>query len=110
MCVRYSETRWRLPACSWCSPALRVLRPACRPGAVDARAISKVLPIPLWPDEVVAVFLAHPRDDAKGRLAHVDEKAGTYDVAFEPEGGGAFDVIVRAKDDAIVAWHQYKRD
>lgn len=84
--------------------------PVFKQGPVNARAVSLLLPIPLWPHEVVEVFLAHPRDDAKGRLVGVDEEKGTYDVWFEPPGDAPFQLTVRAVDDAILRWQHHKKD
>ena len=79
-------------------------------GPVTARALTKVLPIPLWPHEVVQVFLARPPDDARGRLVGVDEDNGTYDVWLEAPGQAPCQVTVRAGDDAILAWQHFTRD
>jgi hypothetical protein len=84
--------------------------PIFRRGAVNARAVSLLLPIPLWPHEVVQVFLARPPPGIRGRLVGVDEKQGTYDVWFEPAGEAPFQLTVRAADDAIVRWQHFKRD
>lgn len=79
-------------------------------GPVTASALGKVLPIPLWPHEVVQVFLAHPPDNARGRLVGVDEDAGTYDLWLEAFGAAPCQVTVRASDDAIVRWQHFQRD
>ena len=84
--------------------------PQFRRGPVDAKVIGKILPVPLWPKEVVEVFLARPPDDAKGKLVAVDEKAGTYDVMMEPDVDAPFQLTVRASDDAIVRWQHYRKD
>ena len=78
-------------------------------GPVTASALSKVLPIPLWPHEVVQVFLARPADGARGRLVGVDEDKGTYDVWLEAPGNAPCQVTARATDDAIVKWQHFKR-
>ena len=84
--------------------------PVYKRGEVDGHSIQKVLPVPLWPHEVVEVFLAHPPDDAKGRLMAVDEKAGTYELWMEPDGDAPFQITVRAADDAIVRWQHFRKD
>jgi outer membrane lipoprotein-sorting protein len=85
-------------------------QPHFKHGPADGKSIEKLLGVPLLPDEVVAVFLAHPDDDAKGHLARVDEKAGTYTVTLQADGKAQADVTVRASDDAVVAWRQYRGD
>lgn len=84
--------------------------PVFRRGAVNQGTVSALLPIPLWPHEVVEVFLARPPPRAVGRLVHVDDRRGTYDVWFEPEGDAPFQVTVRATDDAIVRWQHFRKD
>ncbi len=85
-------------------------KPVFRRGPVTEEAIKKILPLPLWPKEVVEVFLAHPPDRTPGKLMSVDEKKGTYEVWFEPEGDAPFEITVRAADDAIVHWTHYRKD
>lgn len=84
--------------------------PVFRRGPVTADTISRLLPIPLWPHEVVEVFLAHPPAQARGRLVGVDEKNGTYDVWFEPLGDAPFQLTVRARDDAVLRWKHFRKD
>ncbi len=79
-------------------------------GPVSARALAKVLPIPLWPHEVVQVFLARPPAEARGRLLAVDQDNGTYDLWLEAPGQAPCQLTVRASDDAILRWQHFKRD
>lgn len=84
--------------------------PVFRRGPVNAHAVSLLLPIPLWPHEVVEVFLARPPQGATGRVVAVDEQKGTYDVWFEPAGDAPFQLTVRADDDAVLRWRHFRRD
>ena len=79
-------------------------------GPVSARAVAKVLPVQLLPDEVVALFLARPFAQSRGRLVGVDHDKGTYDVWLESTGHAPAQVTVRVKDDVIVRWQHFKRD
>jgi hypothetical protein len=79
-------------------------------GKADARTIEKIITIPLMPNEVVEVLLARPPDGARGRLLGVDEKEGTYELAFESPGHAPFQVMARAKDDAILRWRLFYDD
>lgn len=84
--------------------------PVFRRGSVSAGAVSRILPIPLWPHEVVEVLLARPPAQARGRLVGVDEEKGTYDIWFEPLGDAPFQLTVRARDDAILRWQHFRKD
>lgn len=79
-------------------------------GPVSARAVSKVLPVPLLPDEVVALFLARPFEQSRGRLVGVDHEKATYDVWLESPGHAPAQITARVADDAIVRWQHFKRD
>lgn len=79
-------------------------------GPVSARAVAKVLPIPLLPDEVVALFLARPFAESRGRLIAVDHDKATYTVWLESPGHAPVQITARVGDDAIVRWQHFKRD
>jgi hypothetical protein len=79
-------------------------------GPVTERTLQKVLPLPLWPQELVEVILARPPLNARGRLLSVDESAGTYRLRLEAPGHGPIELTVRADDDAILEWRQSRRD
>ena len=83
--------------------------PVFKRGPVDERAVSRVLPIPLMPAEVIAVFLARP-EGTRGRLVSVDDKAGTYDVWLEGAGVAPCQLTVRGSDDGIVRWQHFRKD
>lgn len=84
--------------------------PVFRRGAVDARAVSLLLPVPLWPHEVVEVLLARPPPGARGRLVAVDEARGTFDVWLESAGGAPSRLTIRAIDDGVVRWQHFRKD
>jgi hypothetical protein len=79
-------------------------------GPVSDRTLSRVLPLPLWPRELVEIMLARPPLDSRGRLMGVNEEAGTYEVRLESFGHGPIELVVRGQDDAILEWTQFKRD
>lgn len=79
-------------------------------GPADARAVAKVLPVQLLPDEVVALFLARPFAESRGRLVGVDHDKATYDVWLEAPGHAPCQVTARVSDDAILRWQHFKRD
>jgi outer membrane lipoprotein-sorting protein len=80
-------------------------------GPVSARAVAKVLPVQLLPDEVVAVFLARPLGATpKGRLVGVDHEKATYTVWLESFGHAPVQITARVTDDAIVRWQHFTKD
>jgi hypothetical protein len=79
-------------------------------GPVSARAVAKVLPVQLLPDEVVALFLARPFAQSRGRLVGVDHDKATYTVWLESSGHAPAQITARVSDDAIVRWQHFKRD
>jgi hypothetical protein len=78
-------------------------------GPVDGRAFESVLPLEIWPQDLVALFLGvAPAAGAEARQLAVDARAGTYDLGLlEPQGYVSV-VTARIEDDSLLRWRRFE--
>jgi hypothetical protein len=86
-------------------------------GPASERTLARMLGVPLWPDDAVAVLLGRAPLDVAGarppprvRLLGVDDERGTYSARIERAGRGALLVTARVRDDAVVAMEIWRGD
>lgn len=79
-------------------------------GPVDGRAFETVLPLEIWPQDLVALFLGvAPAAGAEALELAVDPRAGTYEVGLREPQGYISVVTARIEDDALVRWRRFER-
>jgi hypothetical protein len=77
-------------------------------GVVDGRAFARVLPLEVWPSELVALFLGvAPVAGSQASQLIIDDKARTYAIGLREPNGRASVITARADDDALVRWQSY---
>ncbi|MDP2340859.1 MAG: DUF4292 domain-containing protein [Deltaproteobacteria bacterium] len=86
-------------------------------GPASDRTLTRVLGLPLGPDDAAALLLGRaPLDTRAGwppprlRLVSVDEEHATYTVQIDRPGRGAVVVTARATDDALVSAELFRGD
>lgn len=76
--------------------------PAFYKGPVTSGVLASFLRAPLWPNEVVGLFLGiAPVAGAKAEQMVIDDEAGTYSLALRPRRGNVSVVTARLLDDAL---------
>lgn len=78
--------------------------------AVDGRTFERLVGLPIWPQDLVALFLGvPPAAGAEARQLAIDERARTYQVGLVEPQGYVSVVTARLEDDAMVRWQRYDR-
>lgn len=85
--------------------------PAFYKGPVTSKLLSTFLRTPVWPHEVVALFLGiAPVAGAKAEQIAIDEDTGTYSLALRPRRGDVSVVTARLQDDALTKIETFDAD
>ena len=80
-------------------------------GPVSSSLLSTFLRTPLWPAEVVSLFLGiAPVAGAKAEQMAIDDEKGTYSLALRPRRGDVSVVTARLVDDALEKIEVYGSD